>query len=66
MLEKEEINYEKAVLVGIITQNQSEEKLQEYLDELEFLTQTAGGEVVKRFTQKMDKPNPKTFVVLVN
>lgn len=62
MLEKEEINYEKAVLVGIITQNQSEEKLQEYLDELEFLTQTAGGEVVKRFTQKMDKPNPKTFV----
>lgn len=62
MLEKEEINYEKAVLVGIITQNQSEEKLTEYLDELEFLTQTAGGEVVKRFTQKMDKPNPKTFV----
>lgn len=62
MLDKEEINYEKAVLVGIITQNQSEEKLQEYLDELEFLTQTAGGEVVKRFTQKMDKPNPKTFV----
>ncbi|RRA94722.1 GTPase HflX [Paenimyroides viscosum] len=62
MLEKEEINYEKAVLVGIITQNQSEEKLNEYLDELEFLTQTAGGEVVKRFTQKTDKPNPKTFV----
>lgn len=62
MLEKEEINYEKAVLVGIITQNQSEEKLQEYLDELEFLTQTAGGEVLKRFTQKMEKPNPKTFV----
>lgn len=62
MLEKEEINYEKAVLVGIVTQNQSEEKLQEYLDELEFLTQTAGGEVVKRFVQKMDKPNPKTFV----
>ncbi|MEG0851899.1 MAG: GTPase HflX [Flavobacterium sp.] len=62
MLEKEEIKYEKAVLVGIITQNQSEEKLLEYLDELEFLTQTAGGEVVKTFTQKMDKPNPKTFV----
>lgn len=62
MLEKEDINYEKAVLVGIITQNQSEEKLNEYLDELEFLTQTAGGEVIKRFTQKMDKPNPKTFV----
>ena len=62
MLEKEEINYEKAVLVGIVTQSQSEDKLNEYLDELEFLTQTAGGEVVKRFTQKMDKPNPKTFV----
>lgn len=62
MLEKETIVYEKAVLVGIITQNQSEEKLSEYLDELAFLTQTAGGEVVRRFTQKMDKPNPKTFV----
>src|SRR5690606_15181782 len=45
-----------------VTQTQSEDKLNEYLDELEFLTQTAGGEVVKRFTQKMDKPNPKTFV----
>src|SRR5690606_37237890 len=62
MLEKEAIKYEKAVLVGIITQNQSEEKLNEYLDELEFLTQTAGGEVERRFTQKMEKPNPKTFV----
>jgi len=62
MLDKENINYETAVLVGIITQNQSEDKLHEYLDELEFLTQTAGGEVIKRFTQKMEKPNPKTFV----
>nr|WP_297308075.1 GTPase HflX [uncultured Flavobacterium sp.] len=62
MIEKELINYEKAVLVGVITQNQSEEKLNEFLDELQFLTFTAGGEVVKRFTQKMDKPNPKTFV----
>lgn len=62
MLEKETIIYERAILVGIITQNQSEEKLNEYLDELEFLTQTAGGEVEKRFTQKTDKPNPKTFV----
>jgi len=62
MLEKETINYEKAVLVGIITQQQKDEKLQEYLDELEFLTQTAGGEVLRRFTQKMEKPNPKTFV----
>lgn len=62
MLEKEKINFEKTVVVGIITQNQNEEKLIEYLDELEFLTFTAGGEVVKRFWQKMDKPNPKTFL----
>lgn len=62
MLEIEKNTYEKAVLVGIVTQNQSEEKLNEYLDELEFLTQTAGGEVLHRFTQKLDKPNPKTFV----
>jgi GTP-binding protein HflX len=62
MLEIEKHNFEKTVIVGIVTQNQSEDKLIEYLDELEFLTYTAGGEVVKRFTQKMDKPNPKTFV----
>lgn len=62
MLEKEVHNFEKTVIVGIITQQQSEEKLNEYLDELEFLTFTAGGEVIKRFSQKMDKPNPKTFV----
>ncbi len=62
MLEKETINFEKTAIVGIVTQNQSEEKLNEYLDELEFLTFTAGGEVVKRFSQKMERPNPKTFV----
>jgi GTP-binding protein HflX len=62
MLEKENINFEKTVIVGIITQNQSEEKLTEYLDELEFLTFTAGGEVIKRFFQKMERPNPKTFL----
>lgn len=62
MLEKEVFNFEKTAIVGIITQNQSEEKLNEYLDELEFLTYTAGGEVVKRFSQKMERPNPKTFV----
>jgi GTP-binding protein HflX len=62
MLEKETINFEKTAIVGIVTQNQSEEKLKEYLDELEFLTYTAGGEVVKRFSQKMERPNPKTFV----
>ncbi len=62
MLEKENINFERTVIVGIITQNQTEEKLQEYLDELEFLTFTAGGEVIKRFFQKMERPNPKTFL----
>lgn len=62
MLEKENHIFEKTVIVGIVTQHQDEDKLNEYLDELEFLTFTAGGEVVKRFTQKMDKPNPKTFV----
>ena len=62
MLEKERTNFEKTVLVGVVTQSQNEEKLKEYLDELEFLTFTAGGEVHKRFWQKMDKPNPKTFL----
>jgi GTP-binding protein HflX len=62
MLEKENKKIEKTVIVGIVTQKQDEDKLQEYLDELEFLTFTAGGEVVKRFTQKMERPNPKTFV----
>ena len=62
MLEKEVINFEKTAIVGIVTENQSEEKLNEYLDELEFLTFTAGGEVIKRFSQKMERPNPKTFV----
>lgn len=62
MIEKEIINFERTAIVGIVTQNQSEEKLNEYLDELEFLTFTAGGEVIKRFSQKMERPNPKTFV----
>ncbi|TSE09329.1 MULTISPECIES: GTPase HflX [Aquimarina] len=62
MLERKEIAYEKTVLIGIVTKNQDEEKLEEFLDELEFLTYTAGGEVVKRFTQKMDMPNSKTFI----
>lgn len=62
MLEKEKINFEKTVVVGIVSKDQDETKLNEYLDELEFLTFTAGGEVIKRFWQKMEKPNPKTFV----
>ncbi|MCH9660796.1 MAG: GTPase HflX [Bacteroidetes bacterium] len=62
MLDKQEIEYEKTVLIGVITRSQDEEKSKEYLDELEFLAYTAGGEVLKRFVQKMDAPNPKTFM----
>ncbi|MBC8754368.1 GTPase HflX [Kordia sp. YSTF-M3] len=62
MIEKKTIDYERAVLIGVITKEQDEIKSKEYLDELEFLTYTAGGEVIKRFTQKMDVPNPKTFI----
>ncbi|MBF5026930.1 GTPase HflX [Planobacterium oryzisoli] len=62
MLEKKEHNYEKAVLVGLVTKEQSEEKLQEYMDELEFLAFTAGAQVHQRFTQKMSQPDSKTFV----
>lgn len=62
MIERNDLEYEKVVLIGIITREQNEDKLQEYLDELEFLTYTAGGEVVKRYTQKMERPDPKTFI----
>lgn len=62
MIEKKDVTLEKAVLIGVITKAQDEVKSQEYLDELEFLTFTAGGEVIKRFTQKMEMPNPKTFI----
>lgn len=53
---------ERAVLVGLVTASQGETKVREYLDELEFLADTAGAETVKTFTQKMDYPNPRTFV----
>lgn len=62
MLEKKEALYEKAILIGLITQNQDEEKLNEYMDELEFLANTAGAVVYKRFTQKLDQPHSRTFV----
>lgn len=62
MIEKKDTAYEKAVLIGIINKDQNEEKVTEYLDELEFLTYTAGGEVTKRFVQRMDLPNPKTLI----
>lgn len=53
---------ERAVLVGLVTATQGEAKAREYLDELEFLADTAGAVTVKTFTQKLDYPNPRTFV----
>lgn len=53
---------ERAVVVGLVTPRQPENKVREYLDELEFLADTAGAEVVRRFTQKLDNPNSRTFV----
>ncbi len=62
MLEKKTTEYERAVLIGVINKDQNEAKVTEYLDELEFLTFTAGGEVSQRFTQRMEVPNPKTLI----
>lgn len=53
---------ETAVLVGLITYRQDEDRLRETLDELEFLLETAGGSSVKRFIQRLDKPDSRTFV----
>ena len=53
---------EKTVLIGIITHEQGLVKSMDYLDELAFLTMTAGGTVTKTFTQKLNTPNPKTFI----
>ena len=53
---------EQAVLIGLIHQDQSEEQVTEYLDELEFLAHTAGAETTKRFVQKLQHPDRRTFV----
>ena len=57
-----EVKAETAVLVGLITKTQDEAKTKEYLDELEFLADTAGAVTVKRFTQKVVSPNQTTYV----
>ncbi|MDR1402888.1 MAG: GTPase HflX [Tannerellaceae bacterium] len=57
-----EAQTEKAVLVGLITPEQNEQKAKEYLDELAFLADTAGAESVKKFYQRLDYPHPVTFV----
>lgn len=53
---------ETAILVGLINKNQDEEQATEYLDELEFLADTAGAEILKRFTQRLEHPDSRTFV----
>ena len=53
---------ERAVLVGVIEKTQTEEEVQEYLDELAFLAETAGAVTVKRFTQKLAHPDSKTYI----
>ena len=58
-IEREE---EKVILVGVITQDETEEQANEYLSELAFLAETAGAIPVRNFLQKLEKPNPKTFV----
>lgn len=62
MIEKKSLDLEKTILVGIISPKQTKEILDEYLDELSFLTYTAGGTVVKRFTQRMDSTDPRFLV----
>ena len=62
MIEAKSLTLEKTVIVGIINNQQDATQSKEYLDELAFLTHTAGGVVRKRFVQKMQIPNPKTFI----
>ena len=63
MIDKKQLKQEqKTVLVGVVTSDQSEQQLSEYLDELAFLSETAGVIAVKRFTQKLAHPDPRSFV----
>lgn len=64
MLDKKNVikNEEKAVLVGLVYKDQTEQQVQEYLDELAFLAETAGAVTVKRFIQKLQHPDTRTFV----
>ena len=56
------VKQERAVLVGVITANESDERAKEYLEELAFLVETAGAKTEKVFTQKLQKPDRATFV----
>ncbi|MFP5041942.1 GTPase HflX [Parasediminibacterium sp. JCM 36343] len=63
MIEKQKIKEEeRAILVGLVQQGQTPEQVEEYMDELAFLAETAGAVTIKRFTQKMERPDSKTFV----
>ena len=62
MIDQREAISEKVVLIGVITQLQDQSQSKEYLDELEFLTNTAGGVAVKRFVQKLEKPQKKRLL----
>ena len=64
MIEKKKISgvEEVAILVGLIQKDQTEQQVTEYLDELEFLAETAGAKTIKRFTQRMAHPDSKTFL----
>ena len=57
-----EAKVETAVIVGLITPQQNEKKTKEYLDELEFLAETAGANVVRRFTQRVNGPSSITYI----
>ena len=62
MIENKKTEYENTIIVGVVNRDQNEAVVKDYLDELSFLSETAGGEVKKRFIQKLDSPNPKTFI----
>ncbi len=63
MIEKQKIRSdERAILVGVVQKDQTQEQVDEYLDELAFLAETAGATTIKRFTQKLLRPDSKTFV----
>ena len=62
MAENKEIYRERAVFVGVIKQGDDERQINEYLDELEFLAETAGAIGIKRFIQKVDRPDSRTYI----
>src|SRR4030095_5027494 len=62
LIKKPQHKEEKAILVGLIHKSQNETEVNEYLDELAFLAETAGATTLKRFTQRLPSPDPRTFI----